>query len=84
MAQIEKAKIAEVLTDEISIILGLGKEAIKADVPLHSLGFDSLSFVELLVVIEKKFQVTLIDTDLKKDDFKSIDALADKISKIHG
>ena len=75
----KREEIAELLADEVSIILGIPKEKVKGDVPLNDLGFDSLSFVEVLVAIENKCSILLMETDLNKNDFRTIDALADRI-----
>jgi len=75
----KREEIAELLADEVSIILGIPKEKVKGDVPLNDLGFDSLSFVEVLVAIENKCSILLMETELNKNDFRTIDALADRI-----
>lgn len=53
-----------------------GKDDISPDAPLHEIGVDSLGFVELVVYVEKTFNVRLIEHNLKKEDFASISALA--------
>ena len=75
----KREEIAKLLADEVSIILGIPKEKVKGDVPLNDLGFDSLSFVEVLVAIENKCSILLMETELNKNDFRTIDALADRI-----
>ena len=52
------------------------------DSPFQSLGMNSLGFVELLVVIEKRFNLKLMETDLSRDDFQTIRSLALRISKM--
>ena len=74
-------KIENKLIEGIATITGKDPSAIKADVPFHTLGIDSLSFVELLVFVEKTFAIQLIGTDLTKKDFETIAALASFISK---
>jgi len=73
--------IEKALANEISIILGVGAAQLKRDAPLHSLGMDSMSFVELLVFIEKQFKLNLMASGLNKEDFQTISSLADKISR---
>lgn len=70
------------LTREVALILSLEQEAIRTDVPLPSLGLDSMGFVELLVVIEKVFALRLIETGLTRNDFETIHALAARIHKV--
>ena len=73
--------IERALANEISIILGVEAPLVKTDAPLHSLGMDSMSFVELLVFIEKSFKINLMASGLKKEDFQTIASLAGKISR---
>lgn len=72
------------LVEEIAAILCLAVSDVKTDVPLPSLGLDSMGFVELLVVIEATFDIRLIDSDLTREDFENIHALACRISMSHG
>ena len=69
------------LTQEIAAILGVKPEAIKPDAPLHSLGIDSMGFVEILVFIEKTFKLNLIESGLDRQHFSTIRALAACVSE---
>ncbi len=71
--------IEEKLTRQLGVILGYNGQKIKPDAPLHSLGVDSLSFVELLVFIEKEFEIKLMESGLTGEDFKTIHSLAERI-----
>ena len=75
-------EIEEILIREVAAILSVGPSTIVADSPLHELGVDSLSFVELLVVIEKTFNLKLMETSLTKEDFQTIRSLASCINKM--
>jgi len=74
-------EIERILIEEIALILNADDGALSADAPLHSLGVDSMSFVELLVFIEKRFKLKLMESGLKKEDFRTIRALAARISQ---
>lgn len=74
-------QIEKKLIGQISSILSIDRIKIKPEVLLHTLGVDSLSFVELLVFIEKEFKIKLMDSGLQADDFKTISSLAKRISK---
>jgi acyl carrier protein len=74
-------KIEEKLIHQIAAILAVDKVKIKPEVPLHTLGVDSLSFVELLVFIEKEFKIKLMESGLTGEDFKTIHSLARRINK---
>ena len=65
----------------ISSITNQPESSIAPDKPLHELGIDSLGFVEILVFVEKNFQLQLISTDLTKTDFETIHNLASFIGK---
>lgn len=73
--------IREQLTEEIAILMSVEPNAVRPDTELHDLGMDSMRFVELLVFIEKQFGLKLIETGLKKEDFRTVSALS---QKIHG
>lgn len=64
------------------MILGVDQTKITADVPLHDIGVDSLSFVELLVRIEKVFSVNLMESGLTREDFQTVQALGASIAKL--
>lgn len=74
--------IENILIDEIATILAIDTKGIKPDVPLADLGLDSLSFVELLVAIEKKFGINLMESGLSKKDFESINSLVQRINEV--
>jgi acyl carrier protein len=69
------------LINQIAAILSCSSLSIKPDAQLHTLGVDSLSFVEILVFIEKEFKIKLIESGLDKEDFKSVRSLAARINK---
>ncbi len=74
--------IENILIDEIATILAIDTKRIQPDIPLADLGLDSLSFVELLVAIEKKFGINLMESGLSKKDFESINSLVQRINEI--
>jgi acyl carrier protein len=73
-------QIEEKLIHQIATILTTDSKKIKPEAPLQALGVDSLSFVELLVFIEKEFQIKLMESGLTGEDFKTIHSLARRIS----
>jgi acyl carrier protein len=82
MAEASAEQIEQVLVDEVAAILSIDSAEVAVDAPLDSLGMTSLSFVELLVVIEVAFDLELMKTDLNRDDFRTISALARRISRL--
>ncbi|MCX5694859.1 MAG: acyl carrier protein [Candidatus Omnitrophica bacterium] len=73
-------QIEEKLIRQIAAILSMDSTKIKPEAPLHSLGVDSLSFVELLVFIEKEFKIKLMESGLTGEDFKTVHSLAKRIN----
>jgi len=73
----------QTLIDEVAAILSKDPAAILPDTPLHELGIDSLSFVELLVFIEKKFNLKLLESGLTKEDFETIHSIASRIISLN-
>ncbi len=74
-------EIEDKLIKNISLITGKDESAVLPDKPFHELGIDSLSFVEILVFVEKTFKLQLITSDLTKKDFETIHSLASFIHR---
>jgi acyl carrier protein len=74
-------EIEKTLIQGISSIANRDVSAIAPEVPFHELGIDSLGFIEVLVFIEKTFKLPLIASDLTREDFETIHALASFISR---
>jgi acyl carrier protein len=62
------ARIKEMASKEFSI----DANSVDPNAPLHTLGVDSLSFIEFMFKIEEEFGISVSDEDLK-----SIKTLAD-------
>jgi acyl carrier protein len=73
--------IENTLVRGIASITNKDKSSIASDIPFHKLGLDSLGFVEILVFIEKTFNLQLIESGLDKKDFETIRSLAAFIHK---
>jgi acyl carrier protein len=82
MSEMSVTQIEELLLTEVSNILAIDPATVTVDAPLHSLGMNSMAFVELLVVIENVFKLKLMETDLTKQDFQTIGSLASCISRM--
>ena len=74
--------IEESLIREVAAILSKDPGLIEPEIPLHEMGLDSLGFVELLVVIEKKFKIKLMESGLTRSDFRTIRSLSAKIGAL--
>jgi len=78
----DKNTIEDRLINEVALILSQDPSGIKPDIPLHELGLDSLSFVEILVFIEKAFGFKLMESGLKREDFRTVRSLSSYISRL--
>lgn len=83
MSEMTTANIEKTLIQEIATILGVDSSTISSNAPLHTLGVDSFSFVELLVFIEKTFNLKLIESGLTRENFRTIHLLASYISRMN-
>lgn len=81
MEDLSVKTVEETLVREIAAILRKAPADIGVSTPLPVLGLDSMGFVELLVVIEKKFKLRLMESGLTREDFETIHALASRIGK---
>ncbi|MFH0985020.1 MAG: acyl carrier protein [Candidatus Omnitrophota bacterium] len=73
-------EVLKTLIRETGIILSLESSQISPDEPLHLLGFNSMSLVELFVVIEKNFDLKLMESGIGPKDVKTLGSLARRIS----
>jgi acyl carrier protein len=80
-----KEKLKQILVKEIKI-QGVTPADIKDDMPLfgEGLGLDSLDAVELVVLIQKHFNVQIANMDEGKEAFGSIASLAAYINARKG
>ncbi len=75
-------EIENILSQEIATILSIDSSKVILDTPLHEMGIDSLSFVELLVFIEKTFNIKLMESGLTSENFRTVRSLASSISRM--
>lgn len=74
--------VEEALIQEVAAILSRDADTIDPEIALHEMGIDSLGFVELLVIMEKRFNIKLMESGLTKNDFKTIRSLSLKIKDL--
>ena len=67
------------LQAHVAMLVGTDAAQVAADRPLHLLGLDSMGFVDLLVFIEKQFNLSLVSAGLAQDDFASLAVLTQRI-----
>ncbi len=73
------AEIEKYLSSETSVILRLGSKIPAVDVPLKSLGYNSMSLVELLLSIERRYGIQLLNKGLTEKDLSGIRNLAQRL-----
>lgn len=66
--------------------LNFGDVEIKDDISLReNLGIDSIDFLELVIGLEQEFNIKIEDTEIKKENFETIDKIAEFIGgKLNG
>lgn len=67
------------LRAHVAMLVGTDSAQVAMDKPLHLLGLDSMGFVDLLVFIEKQFNLSLMSSGLAQDDFASLELLTQRI-----
>lgn len=82
---IEKAEIQAILLTEFGAVLRRELTDADTETSLRDLGVDSLTMVELFVLVEREFGFRLMEAGLGKEDLKSLNALAAAIFRFqHG
>ncbi len=75
-------EILQVLLRETEIIFTGHSVKISPEASLAALGFDSMSFVELLVAVERHFGVKLMETGMSQEDLQNLETLARRIEQV--
>lgn len=76
---ITESDVMLALRGHVAMLAGADAEHVATDRPLHQLGLDSMGFVDLLVFIEKQFNLSLMSSGLAPDDFASLSVLTQRI-----
>ena len=53
--------------------------AVEVKIPFHELGVDSISIIQIVLFIERKFNVSMTESDLTQENLKSIYTLSEFI-----
>ena len=72
----DAGEIEAILVSEIAMILGKEKDGITPQTPLKSLGMDSIRFVEIIIIIEKRFGIKVMEIGLGRDALENIASLS--------
>jgi len=74
--------VVKLLLEELGAILRRELRACCASEDLRELGVNSLDLVELIVVLEQRFQIQLMESGVGRDDFRSLDAIAAAVVRL--
>jgi acyl carrier protein len=77
-----RTKLKQLLADNLSLE-DVAAADIEDDAPLfgEGLGLDSLDAVEIVVLLQRNFDVEIKDMEMGKEVFKSVNTLVDYISE---
>jgi acyl carrier protein len=75
-------EIAEALRQELAVVLNQPPVELALERPLHEIGVDSIAFVELMVFIEKRFGLSLLEARLERKDIESLQAIAATVERL--
>jgi acyl carrier protein len=75
-------EVQDALRQELAVVLNQPPAELATDRPLHEIGVDSIAFVELMVFIEKRFGVSLLDAKLERKDIESLHAIASSVERL--
>lgn len=76
MEQITIEEISRQLLTFIKTNIVDPKTEVNMDTPFSKLGIDSMTIIELVLFLERKFKITLPETELVPANFQSITTLA--------
>jgi acyl carrier protein len=74
--------VQDALRQELAMVLNQPPAELALDLPLHEIGVDSIAFVELMVFIEKRFGISLLDAQLERKDIESLHAIASSVERL--
>jgi len=72
----EKADISEALLAFLKTTIVYKDVEISAETPFRHLGVDSLSIIELVLFIERRFHVVIPEDELTPENLNSVNSLA--------
>lgn len=77
MTKINKEDISNELVKFVQTTIVDSSVTITAETQFKDIGIDSMSIIELVLFIERKFNVSLSDKDLIPENLKSVNTLAE-------
>ncbi len=77
MTKINKEDISNELVKFVQTTIVDSSLTITAETQFKDIGIDSMSIIELVLFIERKFNVSLSDKDLIPENLKSVNTLAE-------
>jgi acyl carrier protein len=77
MERITQQEISKQLQSFIQNTIVEKHIVVQEDTPFHRLGIDSMSIIELVLFIERKFRIAIPESEMLPANFTSVRALAD-------
>jgi len=77
MEKINRQEISQQLQNFIQHTIVEKHIAVQEDTPFHQLGIDSMSIIELVLFVERKFKIAIPESELVPANFTSVRTLAD-------
>lgn len=77
MEKISKEKISAELVTFVQTTILDSSITIQPDTLFKEIGLDSMSIIELILFIERKFDITIAEKDLIPDNLKSIQSITE-------
>ncbi|MBN2591433.1 MAG: acyl carrier protein [Sedimentisphaerales bacterium] len=77
---LDKQQIQKMLESKLMQLLPQQKIKPEIDVPLHTLGVDSMRLVELFIFIETEFGIDLMKAGIEMKDIQTIKSISEYIA----
>jgi acyl carrier protein len=80
----DQKEIQEKLAAKLVQLLPQQKDKLSIDVPLHTLGVDSMRLVELFIFIEMEFGIDLMNSGIEMKNIQTVKSMSEFIALKRG
>jgi acyl carrier protein len=80
----DQKEIQEKLSAKLVQLLPQQKDKLSIDVPLHTLGVDSMRLVELFIFIEMEFGIDLMNSGIEMKNIQTVKSMSEFIALKRG
>lgn len=71
----------EELIDMVAEMMNIPRDSIDPHEPLYSLGLDSMRLVEIMVFIENRYGLDMMENNLRQEEIATLSAMAETIGR---